>query len=113
MICNGLVVFTTFLSWYVFILRLYSNKWFNKVDDISKEKIQIKANIFYYILRRHRGQMRIATHWDKSSLFLSFVCIFITVRDPVIKRGGVGIQLTGLTPPHVCACPFYVFSEFS
>jgi hypothetical protein len=28
------------------------------------------------------------------------------VGDPVIKRGGlVGSPLTGLTPPHCCACP--------
>jgi hypothetical protein len=36
--------------------------------------------------------------------FLSFVNIYIAIRGSIIKRG-VGIPLTGLTPPYVCACP--------
>jgi hypothetical protein len=26
-------------------------------------------------------------------------------RDPVIKKGRIGIQSTGLTQQHLCACP--------
>ena len=37
--------------------------------------------------------------------FLSFVYKCIAVGDPVIKRGGGGIPLTGLTPPYACVCP--------
>ena len=29
----------------------------------------------------------------------------IVVRDHIIKRGRVGNPLTGLIPPHCCACP--------
>ena len=36
--------------------------------------------------------------------FLSFDYICIAVGEPVIKRGRVGFPLTGLTPPHFCAC---------
>ena len=34
-----------------------------------------------------------------------FDCICITIGDPIIKRGWVGISITGLTLPHFCACP--------
>jgi hypothetical protein len=38
------------------------------------------------------------------------VYICIAIGDPVIERGrGDGIPLTGLTPPHVCACPRHGF----
>jgi hypothetical protein len=33
------------------------------------------------------------------------VCICIVVGDPIIQRGGLGILLTDLTPPHFCAYP--------
>jgi hypothetical protein len=46
--------------------------------------------------------------WMEANLgrfFLSFLYISIVVGEPVIKRGRVGITLTGLTPPYLCACP--------
>jgi hypothetical protein len=39
-----------------------------------------------------------------AGFFLSFLYISIVVGEPVIKRGRVGITLTGLTPPYLCAC---------
>ena len=33
-----------------------------------------------------------------------YLYISIVTGDPIIKRGRVGIQLTGLTLPHFCAC---------
>jgi hypothetical protein len=32
------------------------------------------------------------------------VCLYIAVGEPVVKRGPVGVPLTGLTPPYFCAC---------
>jgi hypothetical protein len=45
--------------------------------------------------------------WKKicACFFLSCVYICIAVGDPVIKRGGFGIPLTSLAPPHFCDCP--------
>jgi hypothetical protein len=31
--------------------------------------------------------------------------IIIALGDPVMKRGGFGFPLTGLSPPHLYACP--------
>jgi hypothetical protein len=31
--------------------------------------------------------------------------ICVTVEDPIIDWGRVGITLFSLTPPHFCACP--------
>jgi hypothetical protein len=47
------------------------------------------------------------------------VSVSIAIGDVLImKGGGVGIPLTGLTPPHFCACPklqvarsFFSFSD--
>jgi len=40
-----------------------------------------------------------------AGLFFVFVYICIVVGNPVIKRGGLRIPLTGLTLPHLCVCP--------
>jgi len=40
------------------------------------------------------------------ALFLFIVYLYyLSVRDPVVKRKGLGIPLISVTPPHVCACP--------
>ena len=36
-------------------------------------------------------------------VFVFYICI--AIRDLVIKKGRVGITLTGLILPHFCACP--------
>ena len=36
---------------------------------------------------------------------LSFDYISIAIGDPITKRRRIEILLTGLTPPHLCACP--------
>jgi hypothetical protein len=36
---------------------------------------------------------------------LLFVYICITIGNPFISDGVVGIPLFGLTPPHICVCP--------
>ena len=36
---------------------------------------------------------------------LLFLYICITIGNPVIRNGVVGIPLFGLTPPHICVCP--------
>jgi hypothetical protein len=45
--------------------------------------------------------------WVEANLcrFLSFVYICTAIGDLVIKRGGIGIPLTGLTQSYFCACP--------
>jgi hypothetical protein len=36
--------------------------------------------------------------------YLLFIFVFY-IGDPIVKRGRIGIQLTGLTLPHLYACP--------
>jgi hypothetical protein len=36
---------------------------------------------------------------------LLFVYICIAAGDPIVKKGRVGIPLTGLILPHFCNCP--------
>jgi len=42
--------------------------------------------------------------WKKicAGFFYNFYYICIAVVDPVIKKGGFGIPLTGYTPPQFC-----------
>ena len=55
--------------------------------------------------------------------FIVYICV--AVGDPIMKRGRVGIPLTGLPLPHFCACPkpgpgfpmlyvmlFFMFNDF-
>jgi len=40
-----------------------------------------------------------------NAVFLSFDYTCSVLGDPIIRWGKFGIPLTGLTPPHACACP--------
>jgi len=34
-----------------------------------------------------------------------YICIYIVVGDPIMKRMGIWIQLTSFTPPHLVPFP--------